>query len=297
MDGRDKLGHDSAPFPPDPKDIPMPVLVVPEVDFIRGRTVLLPIFGDPIEQVRSPEMVTAELHSRGQDAVCIPLHIRPEDFEQSFPAMMKVPNFQGLLITIPFKVAASRFMDVLGPMAQRVGAINAAVRGPDGRWTGEAFDGIGCVEGFRRRGFSFAGKTVMLIGAGGAGASIGIAIAFEKPKAMRLFDIDEARAKALADKIGTVDKSIVVTIGPPTHEGIDYLLNSSPVGMLDDPNMPIAASKLPRELVVFDTIVKPDETKLLKLAEACGCQTVYGREMMRGQISKIVDFFGYPKAK
>ncbi len=273
----------------------MPAPVVPEVNFIRGRTLLVPIFGHPIEQVRSPEMVTAELHGRGCDAVCIPLHVKPEDFETSFPAMMKVANFQGLLLTIPFKVPASRFMDQLGPMAQRVGAINAAVRGADGRWTGEAFDGIGCVEGFRRRGFSFAGKRVMLIGAGGAGASIGIAIAFEKPAAMQLYDIDEQRAKALADKIAAIDRSIKLTIAPPVWEGVDFLLNSSPVGMLDDPRMPIAADKLPKELVVFDTIVKPDETRLLKLAEACGCRTVYGREMMRGQISKIMDFFGYPK--
>lgn len=275
----------------------MPAPIVPEVAFIRGRTLLVPIMGHPIEQVRSPEMVTAELHSRMQDAICIPLHIRPEDFETSFPAMMKVPNFQGLLVTIPFKVPAARFMDKLGPMAQRVGAINAAVRGADGRWTGEAFDGIGCVEGFRRRGFTFAGKRVMLIGAGGAGASIGIAIGFEKPAAMRLYDIDEKRVQALADKIADIDKSIKIDIGPPVREGVDYLLNSSPVGMLDDPRMPIAAEALPKDLIVFDTIVKPDETRLLKLAEACGCRTVYGREMMRGQISKIVDFFGYPAAQ
>jgi shikimate dehydrogenase len=275
----------------------MPAPIVPEVPFIRGRTLLLPIFGDPIEQVRSPEMVTAELQGRGADAICIPLWIKAADFETSFPAMMKVPNFQGLLITIPFKVPAIRFMDRLGPMAERVGAINAAVRGPDGKWTGEAFDGIGAVEGFRRRGFMFTGKRVMLIGAGGAGASIGLAIAFEKPAAMQLYDIDEKRVKALADKITAIDGSIKVTIGPPVWEGVDYLLNSSPVGMLDDPRMPIATDKLPKELIVFDTIVKPDETKLLKLAEACGCRTVYGREMMGGQISKIVDFFGYPKAK
>jgi len=63
------------------------------------------------------------------------------------------------------------------------------------------------------------------------------------------------------------------------------------VGMLDDTRMPIAASRLPRELVVFDAIVKPERTSLLSLAESCGCTTVFGREMMRGQISRMVDFF------
>jgi len=42
---------------------------------------------------------------------------------------------------------------------------------------------------------------------------------------------------------------------------------------------------------VFDAIVKPERTPLLALAENCGCRTVYGREMMRGQISRMADFF------
>ena len=63
--------------------------------------------------------------------------------------------------------------------------------------------------------------------------------------------------------------------------------------MLDDARMPIDADKLPRDLIVFDAIVTPERTRLLALAEACGCATIYGREMMRGQIDAMVDFFGY----
>ena len=63
------------------------------------------------------------------------------------------------------------------------------------------------------------------------------------------------------------------------------------IGMLADARLPMAIATLPRELVVFDAIVKPERTPLLTLAEQCGCTTVYGREMMRGQISRMVDFF------
>jgi shikimate dehydrogenase len=61
--------------------------------------------------------------------------------------------------------------------------------------------------------------------------------------------------------------------------------------MLGDSRLPLPIATLPRELVVFDAIVKPERTPLLILAEKCGCTTVYGREMMRGQISRMVDFF------
>jgi shikimate dehydrogenase len=44
-------------------------------------------------------------------------------------------------------------------------------------------------------------------------------------------------------------------------------------------------------MVVLDAIVKPERTPLVALAERCGCTTVLGREMMRGQIAQMVDFF------
>jgi shikimate dehydrogenase len=61
--------------------------------------------------------------------------------------------------------------------------------------------------------------------------------------------------------------------------------------MLDDARLPFSIDTLPRGLVVLDAIVKPERTPLLALAERCGCTTVYGREMMRGQIARMVDFF------
>jgi shikimate dehydrogenase len=264
-----------------------------EVDFISGRTRMFAIVGDPIEQVRSPELVTAELRRRKCDAIMVPLHVLPGDFDTTLPALKRLPNLGGLVFTIPYKVRALALADELSRQARVVGAINVLARGPDGRWRGEILDGLGCVEGFRRRGLSFAEQRVCLIGAGGAGSAVGVAVAAEGPKAIRLFDVDAAKAEALAAKLRAVAPQTAVVIGPPTVEDIDILMNASPVGMLDDPRMPIAADAFPPSLIVFDAIVKPERTRLLALAERSGCRAVSGREMMRGQIAKMVDFFGY----
>jgi shikimate dehydrogenase len=82
-----------------------------------------------------------------------------------------------------------------------------------------------------------------------------------------------------------------VVVGAPLVDGMDLLLNATPVGMLDDARRPIEVAALPASLVVFDAIVTPERTPLLAFAESQGCRTVRGREMMRGQISRIVDFF------
>jgi shikimate dehydrogenase len=266
-----------------------------EVDYVSGRTRMFAIVGDPIEQVRSPELVSAEFRRRKRDAIMVPLHVLPGDFDTVLPALKRMPNLGGLVFTIPFKVRACALADELSSQARVVGAINVLVREAGGRWRGDILDGLGCVEGFRRRGLSFAGQRVCLIGAGGAGSAVGVAVAAEGPRAIRLFDVDAAKAEALAAKLRATAPQAAVVVGPPTIEGIDILMNASPVGMLDDPRMPIAADAFPPSLIVFDAIVKPERTRLLALAERCGCRIVTGREMMRGQIAKMVDFFGFPE--
>jgi shikimate dehydrogenase len=262
-----------------------------QVDYISGRTRLFGIVGHPIAQVRSPEMITAELRRRGHDAVLVPLHVLPGEFDVCLPQLMRVQNLGGLVFTIPYKLRACALADELGAQAQVVGAINALAIGKDGRWRGDIFDGLGCVEAFRRRGIALAGKRVMVLGAGGAGSAIAVAMAFERPASLRIFDVDIERARLLAESIAQAHPRVPVAAGAPTTRDIDILVNASPVGMLDDARLPFPITSLPRELVVFDAIVKPERTPLITLAEQFGCTTVYGREMMRGQIARMVDFF------
>jgi shikimate dehydrogenase len=262
-----------------------------QVDYVSGKTRLFGIVGHPIEQVRSPEMITAEMTGRGHDAVLVPMHVLPEDFDALLPQLMRMRNIGGLVFTIPFKARACALADEVGEQAKAIGAINALGRTRDGRWRGDIFDGLGCVEAFRRRGIAFAGKRVMLIGAGGAGSAIAVAVGFEKPAAMTIYDVDGERASRLCEIVSRANPGVQADAGAPKVSGVDILLNASPVGMLDDARMPIEVAELPRELVVFDAIVKPERTPLITLAERCGCTTIYGREMMRGQIARMVDFF------
>ena len=264
-----------------------------EVDYISGKTRLYGIVGHPIAQVRSPEMFTASFKARGADAILVPFHVLPDDFDQVVPSLMAMPNLDGLIFTIPYKQKAMALAQEIGVQAQRVGAVNAMARQSHETWKAEIFDGLGCVEAFRRRGLSFAGKRVMLIEAGGAGSAIAVAIAHEKPRAMRIYDIDTDRALQLFHKITQVDASIQADFAEPTVRDMDILLNASPVGMLDDARSPIDLHGAAPSLVVFDAIVKPEQTPLLTLADAAGCVVVRGREMMLGQIARMTDYFGF----
>lgn len=261
-----------------------------EVDYISGRTRLYGIVGDPIVQVRSPEMFTATFRQRGIDAILVPLHVLPDAFDATLRGLMALGNLDGLIFTIPYKARALSLAATLGAQAQTVGAINALAR--DGaRWKGEIFDGLGCVEAFRRRGIPLRGRRLTLLGAGGAGSAIGVAVAHEQPALIRLHDVDRARVEALAEKVRGVSPGTQVEVAAARVDDVDILLNATPVGMLEDARLPLEIDRLPARLTVFDAIVKPERTPLIQLAESCGCPTVYGREMMRGQVDRMVDYF------
>ncbi len=262
-----------------------------QVGFLDGHTRLYGIVGDPIEQVRSPEMITWELQQRGCNAVLLPLHVREADFDLVLPALQRLANLDGLVFTIPFKARARGLASSLGEQARQVGAVNALKRSSSGPWRGELFDGAGCVEAFRRHGMPLAGQRVMLIGLGGAGSAIAAGVAQKQPALMRLHDLDPERIARVADIVRRISPGTRIEVGHPKVDGMDVLMNASPVGMLGDPRLPIAIDHLPGSLIVFDAIVKPEVTPLLALAQRCGCRIVQGREMMRGQIAQMVDFF------
>ena len=265
-----------------------------QVDFVNGKTRVYGIVGDPIEQVRSPEMVTWEMQKRDHNAVLIPMHIARDEFDTVIPHIMRMRNLDGLIFTIPFKAQAIALAKTLSPQASQIGAINALKKHSNGAWSGEIFDGMGCVEAFKQRGITLQDKRLQLIGLGGAGSAICVALAYEKPKLLRLFDINAQTTERMAKMVNTISPQTVVEVGLPLAEGIDILLNASPVGMLSDARLPLAVEQFKKELIVFDAIVMPENTPLLSLAQDCGCQVVRGREMMLGQISKIVDYFFAP---
>ncbi len=70
---------------------------------IDGTTRLYAIVGDPIAQVRSPEVFTEGFAAAGINAVMLPVQVLPETFDTSVPGLMALGNLDGLLVTVPYK--------------------------------------------------------------------------------------------------------------------------------------------------------------------------------------------------
>jgi shikimate dehydrogenase len=261
---------------------------------VDGATRLYGIVGDPIVQVRSPEVMTAKFRAAGSNAILVPFQVAPDAFEETMRGIMRIRNLDGLVITVPYKARAVAVLDRLLPTGERVGAINALRREPDGTWSGEMFDGAGLVRGLRGQGFEISGSRVKMLGAGGAGSAVAVALAEAGAASIAIHDIDAGRADLLASRVskyfpGSAARAVQ---NAASVDGCTLLVNCSPIGMAPGDGMPASFGHFDSSLMVVDVIMKPEVTPLAEHARSCGCRVMNGRPMLEGQALAIMEFFG-----
>ena len=257
---------------------------------VTGATRLYAIIGDPIAQVRSPEVFTDRFAAAGIGAVLIPAHVPVDRFDTVVPGLMQLGNLDGLLVTIPFKARMVSFASGLGPAAKCIGAVNALRREADGSWTGDMFDGAGFVRAMERKGALIHGRRVLLFGAGGAGSAIAYELAKAGVAAIAIADPDVGRADALTQTLRDAFPSCDVA-GSSNPMGADMIVNASPVGMRMGDELPGDIGPLRADTLVGDVIVSDSPTPLIQHALRTGCTHVTGRDMHSGQVEALIGFF------
>ena len=231
---------------------------------VDGATRLYAIIGHPIAQVRAPRVFNRMFRRLGAAAAMIPVDIAPQDLETGVAGLKAMANLDGIIVTVPHKVRMLDHSDTVGPMARQVGAVNALRRQPDGRWHADMFDGRGFVAGLAAQGHDVTGKSALLVGAGGAGGAIAFALAEAGIAALRVHDIDRARARMLAAQLRDARPDLDITDGAPDIGDHDLAINATPMGMAVDDPLPLKVAALRPGMLVADVIMKPAETRLLE---------------------------------
>ena len=70
---------------------------------LSGETLVVPIVGDPIAQVKSPDGITRLFAGRGCDAVVVPLQVAPADLDALLTGLSASASVGGLIATVPHK--------------------------------------------------------------------------------------------------------------------------------------------------------------------------------------------------
>jgi shikimate dehydrogenase len=111
---------------------------------------------------------------------------------------------------------------------------------------------------------------------------------------LRLFDVNEESAKALAQRIATHYPGIHVELGNRDPQGVDLAVNATPLGMNVGDPLPMDMDRLAPRTFVGEVVMRAETTAFLAAAQARGCQVQVGTDMLYEQIPAYLEFFGLP---
>ena len=254
---------------------------------IDGATRLHIIVGDPIAQVKSPAGMTASFARRGVNAVMVPVQVSPADLADVVEASSRIGNLDSIVVTIPHKFACYKFCSSTTDRAAFLGAVNIMRRSPEG-WHGDMTDGQGMTEAIRAKGGKFQDMRVLLVGAGGAGSAIALAVVEAGARELAIYDTDSQRRDGLISRLKK--RGANVSVGSENPSGFNVIINASPAGMKAGDRTPVDVTKLKPEMFAACVITSPAASPFIEAARSAGCRTSVGGDMFAAQVEFIVDF-------
>ncbi len=254
-----------------------------------GTTRFSVIIGSPIAQVRSPEGITRVFQARGLNALVIPMEVASDDVGGLVGALAKVPNLDGIVVTVPHKPAAFGCCAETTERARFLRAVNVMRRRPTGDFAGDHVDGESLLAALRSTGVDPAGSHALLVGAGGAGSAIGLALLEAGTRSLAIADTDLARRDDLVARLSARFSGRCAG-GTPDPHGFDLIVNATPAGMRQGDAPPLDISRLAGGITVADAVTPPGISALIAGARSAGCKTVTGQEMFDAGVGLLADF-------
>ncbi len=226
---------------------------------VRRSAKLFGVLGYPLGHSLSPVLHNSAFAELGVDAVYLKF---PTTDVADFFSNARLLGIEGVSVTIPHKSAVVPFLSGQSPESLEAGAVNTVFT-KDGEWLGENSDihGVRCA--LARAGFDPAGKSVVILGSGGASKAAQVAVK------------DAGRLTVLSRREVQENKPF----------DCDLLINATPVGMhpavdASPVDGPIRAS------VVFDMVYNPPITRLLRTAADQGKTIIPGTAMFLAQAAR-----------
>ncbi|MFC6280166.1 MULTISPECIES: shikimate dehydrogenase family protein [Polaromonas] len=272
---------------------------------IQGTTDVYLIPGDPVEQVRAPEVFNLIFRTLGINAVLVPVHVAARDIEAFVRTAFLARNIKGMFLAIPHKALVMGMLSHCNDYGRVAGAVNGIRRNPDGTLDGGLFDGKGFVSSLDYFSVPYAGKKVLILGAGGGASAIAASLAVlesaggQAPAEVALYDPVPGKAQAVAEHIASAAQAKntrVVAAGSSDPAGYDVVVNASPLGLQSGDPLPCDVSRLEPHAAVVDILMKNQPTPLVRAVRARQLVAQPGFEMLIQQAPDYLEFFGYADA-
>ncbi len=251
------------------------------------RSELVGVFGCPIDENPTGVMEEAGFAAKGLDFRYLTIKVNEGDLGAAMQGL-RAMNMRGINLTIPHKVEVLKYLDELSPAAEIIEAVNVVVNN-DGKLWGENTDGKGFLTSLKDAGVSPVGKTVMILGAGGAARAISVECALAGAKKIIIANVNPQRGQALVELLKEKTTATVEYIpwqgAIAMPQGTHILVNATSVGLFPnvDQKPDINYDSIAPDMVVTDVIFNDPNSLFLQEAAARGAQTINGLGMLVNQ--------------
>jgi 3-dehydroquinate dehydratase / shikimate dehydrogenase len=232
------------------------------------------VIADPVRHSLSPQVHNRAFQARRLDSVYLPFLVGPQQLKDFFAFAEQMP-VAGFSVTIPHKQKVLRYLDIVDPLARRIGAVNTVWR-KAGKWRGTNTDANAVVKPLSKH-IRLAKASVLVAGNGGAARSAAFALVDAGAK-VSIVGRNPDRARALAK---ACDGTAVLREQLKTAK-FDAVVHSTPLGMYPRVDECFFPDDIPADLV-FDMVYNPLETVLLRRAKEMKKAVIPGLEMFLEQ--------------
>jgi shikimate dehydrogenase len=248
---------------------------------VSSRTKLIALLGTPLSFTMAPTMHNEAFDSKGLDYFYFPIECDADTLPAMLPAF-RCMNFAGFSVTKPLKIEIMKHLDEISSLASKIGSVNT-IKVEDGKLVGYNTDGFGFAQSLLNTYGNYRGKTMFMVGAGGAARASCFECAERGIRKIYLCSRHESFLAAELSEKANIETEWVCQGSSEVAsliEQSDLLVNASGVGMV--PHLgetPIDSSLLRPDLFVADLAYNPAKTRLLEEAEKLGCRIMNGLEM------------------
>lgn len=262
------------------------LLTLYRVPRITEETAIMGLMGAPVAHSISPQIQNAAFEESGTDGVYIPFEVR--DVEGFIRRMVRPRSreiewkLRGLSVTAPHKTAVLEHLDWIDSSAREIGAVNTIViEGEELR--GYNWDAAGFLSPLEKRVGELTGKEIAVIGAGGAARSVLWALARAGAR-VTLFARSIKKAEQLGETFGARLKNLEGAL----FGDFEIVVNATPLGTRGamEAETPAVAGQLRGVSLAYDLVYNPQQTRFLLEAQAAGCATLTGLEMLIAQAAE-----------